>query len=331
MGGLGTGGRKVPMFVPKMKEWMGNLTQTMQKPYCEHDAMVLILNAPFVFRIVWGFMSMILTAKQKAKVMMLGSTSDAKVRERLFDVVPASMLPRDLGGELPTLQNVYPARDDSAIPDWITRVKGLDFWPPRPAATAATAATSEEPLVESAEPKPTSQEPLVEPEEPAAEVAADAAVEVTKPTAEAVTLGTEDVEPTVEVVDIDTCKATSNASPVPVVERAVPATRAGLGAGDSAQDFADMLKQQQAQQRILAHLISQQSHHSLPASTIEGSTDFQWHIIKPRSCEHEQKQAVLWTETGQAPTSAPQKPATAPGMVEAPGVAPSAKSCCSVQ
>merc|ERR1719195_2297899 len=99
----------------------------MQKPYCEHDAVFVILNAPFIFRIFWAFLSMILTARQRAKFLMLGSTSDARVREKLFSIVPASSLPKDLGGELPTVQNVYPAPDDSTIPDWIARVKRMEF------------------------------------------------------------------------------------------------------------------------------------------------------------------------------------------------------------
>jgi len=70
--GLGMGGRKFPMLVPKMRGWLGNVLQSMQKPYCEHDAMVVMLNAPFVFRILWTFVSVILTAKQTSKIMMLG-------------------------------------------------------------------------------------------------------------------------------------------------------------------------------------------------------------------------------------------------------------------
>jgi len=82
-------------------------------------------------------------------------------------LVPASALPKELGGELPTLQNVYPAPDDSAILDWMARVKGADFWPPRNA-------TSEKPS-ELAEP-PTPQEAS----EPAAGVA-EAALKIGKP------------------------------------------------------------------------------------------------------------------------------------------------------
>lgn len=93
-----------------------------------------------------------------------------KCARNLLQMVPASTLPKELGGELPTLQNVYPAPDDSAILDWIARVKGADFWPPR------NAATSEEPS-ELAEP-PTPQEAM----EPAADVA-EAALEIAKPAA----------------------------------------------------------------------------------------------------------------------------------------------------
>merc|ERR1712032_1623561 len=73
--GLGKEGRKVPIFVPKFKTFLFGILHMLQKPYCEHDAAILIVNAPFVFRLVWGMVSLILTEKQKTKFMLLGHVS----------------------------------------------------------------------------------------------------------------------------------------------------------------------------------------------------------------------------------------------------------------
>merc|ERR1719240_1782567 len=111
--GLGSGGRRLPIFIPKMKEFATSLISIMQKPYCEHDAMFVILNTPYVFRMVFSIISLLLTPKQKAKVTLLGNTSDPSVRKKLFDIVPSGMLPQELGGELQSIQGVYPPRAGS--------------------------------------------------------------------------------------------------------------------------------------------------------------------------------------------------------------------------
>jgi len=162
MGGLGTDGRKIPIFVPKMSAWLGNSLKIMHKCYCEHDAMVLVLNAPFVFRIIWAFLATIVTAKQRSKLTILGSTSDAAVRKKLFHFVPAGVLPKELGGKLPSLQNVYPAPSESAIPDWIVRMKNTDFWPARNTATSEKLSEFAEPPTPQEAPEPAADDETVQ-------------------------------------------------------------------------------------------------------------------------------------------------------------------------
>jgi hypothetical protein len=144
MNGLGTEGRKIPIFVPKMKDFLLQMIQTMQKPYCEHDACFVVLNAPYIFRLVWGVVSIILTTKQKGKVMLLGNTSDKKVSDRLLQLIPASMLPRDIGGERQGLQNIYPPTPGSEIPGWISRMSSIQMWPPAPPPAASPSPSSGE-------------------------------------------------------------------------------------------------------------------------------------------------------------------------------------------
>lgn len=137
MHGLGSDGRKAPIFVPKMKEFLMGLLQTMQKQYCEHDALFVVVNASLMFRMVFGVISAILTSRQRSKVRILGNPVDASVRAKLLDIVPASLLPKEIGGELPSLEPLYPAPKPDAIPAWIARVRAVDMWAPRqgPSAT----------------------------------------------------------------------------------------------------------------------------------------------------------------------------------------------------
>merc|ERR1712048_344821 len=103
----------------------------MQKPYCEHDAMFVVLNAPFVFRMVFSVISLLLTPKQKAKMTLLGNTSDPSVRKKLLDIVPPNTLPQELGGELQSIQGIYPPRAGSDIQDWIEKMQTLELFPVR--------------------------------------------------------------------------------------------------------------------------------------------------------------------------------------------------------
>merc|ERR1712187_151781 len=116
---------------PQMKEFATNLISIMQKPYCEHDAIFVVLNTPFVFRVVFNVISLLLTPKQKAKMTLLGHTSGPSVRNKLFDIVPPCMLPQELGGELHSIQGVYPPRAGSETQTWIERMQTLDLFPTR--------------------------------------------------------------------------------------------------------------------------------------------------------------------------------------------------------
>jgi len=110
--------------------------QMMQKPYCEHDACFVIINAPIIFRMMWSVMSLVMTAKQKSKVRILGNTSDKVALDKLLQLVPPSMLPQDIGGERQGLQNIYPPTPADEIPGWISRMSSIQMWPPAPLPAA---------------------------------------------------------------------------------------------------------------------------------------------------------------------------------------------------
>merc|ERR550537_921693 len=115
-----------------MKEFLTQMLNVMQKPYCEHDACFVVLNAPFVFRMVWGVMSVLLTAKQKSKAKIMGNSSDAKVRAQLLEMAPANLLPKDLGGDVEGIEYTYPPRPATEIASCMSRMRSIDYWPPAP-------------------------------------------------------------------------------------------------------------------------------------------------------------------------------------------------------
>lgn len=110
--GLGEDGRKLPIWVPRMKSFMTTILQSSQKCYCEHDAAFLVLNTPLVFRILAGMVTWLFSAKQKAKIRILGTSSSESVRASLNQIVPVQFLPVEWGGDN-IIQGVFPPPTDA--------------------------------------------------------------------------------------------------------------------------------------------------------------------------------------------------------------------------
>mmetsp|Transcript_15014 Transcript_15014/g.43267 ORF Transcript_15014/g.43267 Transcript_15014/m.43267 type:complete len:324 (+) Transcript_15014:43-1014(+) len=116
--GLGGGGRKLPMFVPEFKAWLQGLITSMQKHYCEHDTLFLLLNTPWIFRTIFGLMKLLLTKRQMSKIRVLGDASTDEVRGALCQMVPKGLLHAEYGGPVQRLVGFLPADSPEAIEKW---------------------------------------------------------------------------------------------------------------------------------------------------------------------------------------------------------------------
>lgn len=66
--------------------------------YVDSLEVILCVNAPWIFSAIWATASPLLTARQKAKFHLLGSSRSETVRKVLRATIPPEILPRDYGG-----------------------------------------------------------------------------------------------------------------------------------------------------------------------------------------------------------------------------------------
>jgi len=132
--GLGGGGRKLPIFVPEYKAWFQNILQSMQKHYCEHDTLFLVLNAPWIARTMFGIMKLLLTKRQVSKFRVLGDASTAEVRGALDQMVPQRLLHVEYGGPVQRLVGFLPMDSPEAIEKWyqMRHTAAVEYAPPTP-------------------------------------------------------------------------------------------------------------------------------------------------------------------------------------------------------
>mmetsp|Transcript_3721 Transcript_3721/g.9587 ORF Transcript_3721/g.9587 Transcript_3721/m.9587 type:complete len:386 (-) Transcript_3721:333-1490(-) len=149
--GLGYDGRKVPIFVPAFKSFMGELLTAFQRRYCEHDSLFLILNTPMLFRVIFVFLKSVLTKRQVSKVRILGDSSKKEVQQALREFVPDSILLANLGGTLGVAVGAFPLMTSAEVDEWYNtrhllpvEAASQDPSPPAKKAHAAAAETQVE-------------------------------------------------------------------------------------------------------------------------------------------------------------------------------------------
>jgi len=150
--GLGSDGRKLPIFVPDFKSMMQNMIKQMQQYYCEHDSLFVIVNTPFVFRAMFAVIKVLLTKRQSSKIRMLGDTSSADVVAGIKEVIQDDVLPTEYGGKLARVVGAFPLDTPAACEEWYKvrhlvkpefvqeKLEAPDAGRPGPAAQDTTAA-----------------------------------------------------------------------------------------------------------------------------------------------------------------------------------------------
>mmetsp|Transcript_63507 Transcript_63507/g.206297 ORF Transcript_63507/g.206297 Transcript_63507/m.206297 type:complete len:408 (+) Transcript_63507:14-1237(+) len=116
--GMGSEGRKLPIFVPEMKAFLMEMLKGMQKFYCEHDACFLLVNTPFAFRMIFSVLKYVLTKRQASKMRVLGDSSQADVLANLKLYVPEDRMPTLYGGPVQALPGMFPFKTEAEIATW---------------------------------------------------------------------------------------------------------------------------------------------------------------------------------------------------------------------
>lgn len=115
---LGGGGRKLPVFVPEFKGFFQGMLQSMQKHYCEHDSLFVMLNTSWVFRTLFSVVKLLFTKRQVSKIRLLGDASTAEVRSALSQIVPERLLHAEYGGPVQRLVGFLPQDSAEDIERW---------------------------------------------------------------------------------------------------------------------------------------------------------------------------------------------------------------------
>mmetsp|Transcript_4525 Transcript_4525/g.11370 ORF Transcript_4525/g.11370 Transcript_4525/m.11370 type:complete len:344 (-) Transcript_4525:567-1598(-) len=116
--GMGADGRRLPFLVPQFQTFLMEMVSNDRIYYCEHTTLFLVTNAPFVLRAFFGLARRLLTKRQASKIMVLGDTCQATVRASLGELIPASALPRDYGGDLMVAPNAFPIATPEEVDEW---------------------------------------------------------------------------------------------------------------------------------------------------------------------------------------------------------------------
>jgi len=102
------GNEKLPIFVSEIRNFAKtNMPQIMSK-YCEHDILILVLNAPFVFRMVWAFASALMAKRQARRMRLMADSSSSEAQEFLKSLAPASVWPEAIGGARKAVPLCFP-------------------------------------------------------------------------------------------------------------------------------------------------------------------------------------------------------------------------------
>merc|ERR1719326_8025 len=80
------------------KEWLSNAIDIIAQNYRDATTLVIVVNAPLLFRAGWAIISGFLTQRQREKACVLGSSDDPDVQGKIFSLVPKEILPQSLGG-----------------------------------------------------------------------------------------------------------------------------------------------------------------------------------------------------------------------------------------
>lgn len=92
------GRETLPIFVPEIRKFAQENGKQMMEMYCDQDILILMLNAPFIVRLVLAFATTIMSKRQSNRIKTFSSATSADAQKILRAIGPPSMFPASLGG-----------------------------------------------------------------------------------------------------------------------------------------------------------------------------------------------------------------------------------------
>merc|ERR1712137_132108 len=121
----GLGNHRLPILVPELRHLVSTYAPLAMKYYCEHDILYVMFNTPFIFRVLWTFVSAIMSRRQRLRVFV-GKTAECKVV--VHEHILPNILPESLGGANANIRFVtdYPSNPKD-IKDFLERTAEPKF------------------------------------------------------------------------------------------------------------------------------------------------------------------------------------------------------------
>mmetsp|Transcript_34640 Transcript_34640/g.79299 ORF Transcript_34640/g.79299 Transcript_34640/m.79299 type:complete len:320 (+) Transcript_34640:89-1048(+) len=119
------GKEKNPIMVPEVRKWAQTNVPSIMQDYCEHDILILVVNAPFAFRMIFAFASALISKRQAARVKVFANTTSPDVQGILTGLAAPQELVEFTQGKVPskpmTLLYPYAWEDETRVQEFLAR------------------------------------------------------------------------------------------------------------------------------------------------------------------------------------------------------------------
>lgn len=120
---LGT--EKMPLNVSEVRSFAKTNIPPIMSMYCEHDILILAINAPFAFRVVLAFGMNLISKRQAKRINVFGSASLPAAQEMLMAIADPSRLPVSVGGTRTEVPYCFPLphKNPERLAEWMARTE----------------------------------------------------------------------------------------------------------------------------------------------------------------------------------------------------------------
>mmetsp|Transcript_73572 Transcript_73572/g.137483 ORF Transcript_73572/g.137483 Transcript_73572/m.137483 type:complete len:318 (-) Transcript_73572:37-990(-) len=119
------GKEKNPIMVSEVRKWAQTNVPGIMQHYCEHDILILVVNAPFAFRMIFAFVQALISKRQAARVKVFANTTAPDVQGIFQTLGAPSELVDFTQGKVPTqprtLLYPYAWEDETRVQEFLAR------------------------------------------------------------------------------------------------------------------------------------------------------------------------------------------------------------------
>jgi len=121
------GKERIPIFVSEIRTFAKTNVPGLMSMYCEHDILIMIVNTPFIFRVLFAFASTLMSKRQVERVKPFSDVMAKEPQDLLKALLAPDDLPTNLGGRRENVQMAFPpAYEDPAL---VARFKAVQTPP----------------------------------------------------------------------------------------------------------------------------------------------------------------------------------------------------------